>query len=189
MEKANLYDQCRRLFLDGVIDALNGSKSHFDSMQRTAQGTIPINALALDIYPWHGSASLAVRVHSVPFEDRYAIAEWPDFDFANQDTSPLLKNAADFAADTYRNKPEEMELVEAAHFLFLSAAEALLDPSVADTLQSLGINAPKLGDGIGGSSFEYLVLDADETCCANYCEILRSNRTTHRLMAVWNRQD
>jgi len=122
-----------------------------------------------------------------PIEDRYSIADWPDFDFAIERTSPTLKKAAAFAADTYRNKPEKMELSEAAHFLFLSAAEALLDTSVAETLQSLGITAPKLGDGIGGSPFEYLVLDADATYKANYCEIIRSNRTTQRLMAVWNR--
>lgn len=185
MLESNRYEKCRIMFLEGVIDALTLSESYFTSMTPTAQGKSPVNAVALDIYPWHGSVCLAVRVHSVPNEDRYAIADWPDFDFANQETSPKLKDAADFAADCYRNKPEEMDLIEAAHFIFLSGAEALLDPSVADTLQSLGINAPKVGDGIGGSSFEYLVIDADETCRANYCEIIRANRTTARLLELW----
>ncbi|HVW38336.1 MAG TPA: hypothetical protein VHB99_13565 [Pirellulales bacterium] len=186
MLEGNLYDRCRGVFLEGVLDALNRSKAHFESMQRTAKGLIPVNALALDIYPWHGSASLAVRVHAVPSESRYVIADWPNFDFANQDTSPVLKKAADLAADCYRHKPESMELIEAAHFIFLAAAEALLDPSVAETLQTFGIDAPKLGDGICGSHFEYLVLDADETCHSNYCEIVRANRTTDRLMEAWN---
>ena len=189
MGASKKYVQTRNLFRAGVIDALEGAEAHFASMDRTAQGKIPVNAIALDIYPWHGSASLAVRTHSVPDEDRYSIADWPDYDFANQDSSSRLREATNFAFDCYRNKPDSMELTEAAHLIFLAAAEALLDASVSAKLRELGIDAPNLGDGISGSYFEYLVLDADETCGANYCEIIRANRSTARLMDAWNGND
>lgn len=186
MGESNKHAKVRNLFRAGVIDALENATAHFASMQRTAQGKLPINAIALDIYPWHGSASLAVRTRSVPDEDRYAIADWPEYDFANQETSTQLKEAADFAAECYRNKPESMELIDAAHLIFLAAAEALLDASITAKLQDLGIDAPNLADGVSGSHFEYLVLDSDETCRANYCEIVRANRSTARTIAAWN---
>ncbi len=182
----SMYDRCIKLLQEGVLDGLGRSKPYFESIQRDPNGPVPVNALALEIYPWHESICLAVRTRGVPEVYRYAVADWPGYDFVNEGTSPGLKAAAEAVANCYENKPASMELIDAAHLIFLAGAETLLSPEVALMLKSLGVDAPDLGAGISSSPFEFLVLDSDETCKANYCDIIRANRTAARCRDAWN---
>jgi hypothetical protein len=179
------FSACRDTFRRGIIEGLLASEGYIQAIGRTAQGIIPVSAIALDIYPWHAWANLSLRLTSDPMDIRYAIADWPHFDFVNQETCSPIREAAVYAAEVYRNPPASMERIEIAHLIFLAGAEALLDESIAETLNRLGIDAPNLGDGIKGHWFEYLVLDPDGTVRANYCEIVRANRSTDRLIDTW----
>ncbi len=66
------FDVCRDMFRTGIVDALRSSGDYVDSIGHTAKGGVPVNAIALDVYPWQSSTNLSFRLTSDPLEDRYA---------------------------------------------------------------------------------------------------------------------
>jgi hypothetical protein len=69
-----------------------------------------------------------------------------------------------------------------SHIIFLAGAEALLDPKVAELLRCFNIDAPTLQDRFISSSFQYIVVDPDQTLKSNYCDLVLANRVTKRLL-------
>ncbi len=87
--------------------------------------------------------------------------------------------AIEYMVDTYRNPPFEVPSSNhIAHFLFLGAAEALLDSAVVDALLKQNIPAVHYSDDFQNGIFEYMVFDDDNSTINNYCEHILLNRIT-----------
>jgi hypothetical protein len=167
----------------GVLDALQEHASYIAGIPRTAQGGIPMTGLSLELYPWHRYIAMSLRSSS-DVMNRYSSADWEHFEFisSRESGSEPFRTAAVVVTETYDAAGDDLEArKEAAHLIFLAAAEALLEPSVAGALQSMGIEASVFTDRLD-RGFEFMVFDSDETLKANYCEIVRSNRVTRRLL-------
>jgi hypothetical protein len=130
---------------------------------------------------------LSVRTRDESSGDlRYDLAAWKHYEFAGDINSPVLKEVANYCAAVV-NDPQMQDNTgvksqEAAHLLYLAAAEALLAPEVSAILNSLGIEAPTTSDNLQAGYFEFVVLDSDKTLKCNSCEIVRANRVTTRLL-------
>lgn len=76
------------------------------------------------------------------------------------------------------------EAEDLRHVLFMAAAEALLDPEIANILRSYGVDAPDFGSALGGYPFYFYVMDPDEALRVNYCDVVRANRVSARVFKV-----
>jgi len=113
---------------DGVLDALQKHSSHVTAIPRTAQGDIPINGLPLELYPWHRYLAMSLR-GNLEIANRYSQADWEHFEFAssNRSESSRFRAAAALVTQVYdAAKDDPNGRQEAAHLIFLAAAEALL---------------------------------------------------------------
>ena len=184
------FEHCRSLFVDAVTDSLRQSAGYIASAERNGRGELPVTGLSLDVFPDHGDITLSLRLSSdtYDFEKLYSPADWRHFQFVSShehDFAPLQ------AAVAYMRKVYEPfaevdsdEATEIGHLTFLAAAHALLDESVCETLKSLDIDAPLWGGEMFSSRphFEYLVMDDNANIRGNYCEVVRANKITERLL-------
>jgi len=112
---------------------------------------------------------------------------WQHFEFVSSQScrSEALRHAAQVVTQLYESW-DGQKLSEAAHIIFLAAAEALLDERVASLLQEFGVAAQIVNDELRGlrKGVEYMVFDSDKTISANYCEIVLANRVTSRLLEI-----
>src|SRR5262249_17140599 len=104
------------------------------------------------------------------------------FDVVSDRNCPELALAVEFVHAAYVSENSNHIAREMAHMIFLAGAEALLDPSVAEALKELGIDAPVCRDDFMPRYFEYMVFDFDGTYPGNYCELVMANRVTARWM-------
>ncbi len=178
-------DNCREAILAAIIDALHERADYIASIERTPRGDIPVTGLALELFPWHKSLGLSLRLSSdfPQGEFRYDSADWPHFAFTDGCKSPSIEAAVSLVTEIYEqgNQPDN-ELTEMAHLTFMAGAEALLHPSVARLLNECGIDAPDITDHFVSSPFQYIVTDVDQTVKANYCDIVLAGRVTQRLL-------
>lgn len=177
------YDECRALLHQTLMDVLS---EHSDRI-RTLHQAEDIWALSYDVIPWQPFAALSFRVREESQRDlRYDVGGWRNYEFVGNIDSPALKQVADYVAVEVNNSavgdPDGTRSQETAHLIYLAAAEALLAEDVATLLKSLGINVPATSDTLRLSYFEFIVFDDDKTLKANYCELLRANRVTQRLL-------
>ena len=174
------YDECREIFHRALLTALH---EHRDAI-RKLHATEAIWAISYYIIPWQPYISIAFRLSS---ESNYPAslvsADWKYFDFITDRKSQALVSARDFAHEAYESVSDDSKRCQdVAHLIYLAAADALLDPSIATLLQSLGINALEIGDALPRGYFKYIVIDEDKVIKANYCDIVCANRVTRRLL-------
>ena len=178
------YAACRDAILAAIIDALHERAGYIASIERTANGDMPVSGIALELFPWHGALGLSLRLTSdFPLgESQYDSADWPHFDFTNGCKSQSIDVATSLVTAIYnQGKQPNNDLRDMAHMSFLSAAEALLDPKVSRLLNEFGINAPELTDRFVSSPFQYIVIDVDQTVKSNYCDIVLANHVARRV--------
>jgi hypothetical protein len=172
---------------DGLLEALREAAPYISSIERTARGDLPITGLSFELYPWHEYIALSIRGSQASGDGAhwYSQADWEHFEFITSQScrSEAFRRAAETVTELYESW-DEAKLFEAAHIIFLAAAEALLDKGVGSLLQELGVDAQIVGDELTGLSggIEYMVFDSDSTINANYCEIVLANRVTSRLL-------
>lgn len=176
---------CREAILDAILDSLGERADYISSIERTANGRIPVTGIALELMPWHGGLGLSLRLSSdFPLgKSRYDSADWPHFDFTDGCVSPSIRAAITLVERIYSlGKLSGNDRCDFAHLTFLAGAEALLHPRVASALNEFGIDAPTLTDSFVTSPFQYIVTDVDETIKSNYCDIVLANRVVKRLL-------
>src|SRR5258708_6146362 len=85
------FNRCRDLLLQAVIDSFRQRSDFIKSIERTVQGDLAVNGLALEVYPWHEQIAISLRLWSDPSEVRYKPADWPHYAF-------VISSEHDFAA-------------------------------------------------------------------------------------------
>ncbi len=170
-----MIPELREKIFNVVIELLRLSERFFESIPRTARGSIPATGFALDISPWHGILNLSLRMQNdFPIgELRYDITDWEFFDFSSNVACQGRKNLELEIAGYYENYNGDKR--EAAHMIYWAGAEAILSPNVAELLQKYGISAPVVSLFKNGA-FEFIVCDADQTFVGNYCEFVLASR-------------
>lgn len=182
-----LLEKCKTAINTAIVDALNDCSDYIGQIERTGSGDLPVTGIALELFPWHTSLGLSLRTNNdfPAGESRYDSADWEHFDFANGCDLPSIDNAIKLVSELYEmGRGDALKLTETAHLAFVAGAEALLQPSVCDTLNKLEIRAPKLSESFVSSPFQYIVMDGDETVKSNYCDIVLANRVTQRLTPI-----
>jgi hypothetical protein len=177
------YDECRSVLLQALVTVLQDNRERIRALHESEE----IWALAYEIIPWQPFAAFSIRVRDETDGNlRYDLAAWKHYEFACNINTPVLKEIADYcaaavtgpqAADNSGDKSQEV-----AHLIYLAAAEALLAPEVSAFLRPLGINVPVATDTLDLAYLEFVVFDPDKTLKCNYCEIIRANRVTKRLL-------
>ena len=179
------YEICREAILIAIIDAIQERSDYIRAIERTPRGDVPVNGIALEIFPWHNfplGLSLRLCADLSRGEFRYNSADWSHFEFTNGCRSPSIEVATSLITEIYiQGKQSTYELTDMAHLTFMAGADALLNPSVAHLLNEFGIDAPEITNEFVPSPFEYIVVDSDKTIAANYCDIVLANRVTRRL--------
>ena len=160
-----------------VVTGINSKIDAILNIPKTVRGDSKINGIALDIAPWMPSLSLSIRItDDWPMgKFRYSCADWHYGYFIDLMASESGVRASAKFSEIYENT-DCADLRVGAHLIFHSAAEALLDHTVAGALQGAGLNAPKLGAEFPTPIFEYIVIDPDQGIPANYVDIVLSNR-------------
>lgn len=174
------YDDCRDVFYHALMSAL---QEHSDSICKLHE-TEELWAISYDIIPWHPYIAIAFRIRSESdYPTSIVSAGWKHSEFIGEYNCESLLPPRNFAHQAYgsvADSPKQCQ--EVAHLIYLAAADALLDPGVAIHLQSLGIDAPVIGDTLPWNYFKYIVIDEDRVIQANYCDIVRANRVTRKLL-------
>lgn len=179
------FTACREAIRIAIFDALKECEQYIASIERTARGDSCVSGIALELFPWHGSLGLSLRLTSdFPLGGfRYDSADWIHYNFTNDCKSPSIDAAIALVTQIYHSGKESGDtLCEMAHLTFMAGAEALLAPQVSGLLNQFGIGAPLITDTFISSPFQYIVMDVDQTVKSNYCDIVLANRITRRLL-------
>jgi hypothetical protein len=139
----------------------------------------------LELSPWNGGFGLSLRLTAdYPMGGyRYESGDWVHSCFTEGCEAPSIETACSIVARFYeRAAALSIKKTEMGHLTFLAGAEALLDLTVAKSLNGLGIRAPELKDTFVTSAFDYIVMDEDETVKSNYCDMVIANRVADRLL-------
>ena len=171
-------------FRDALIRTLRAAAPHFESWPTTPRGGLNLSGLSLDLFVQHGYVQISLRLR----EERELggdIGSWANQGFLSSKDGPcdeeltaIVSSIEQFSGNA-KGSPEDIR-----HLLFVAAAEALLAPEVANTLQTYGVNAPKFGASLGGYPFYFYVMDPDEALRVNYCDVIRANRATARVLGA-----
>lgn len=173
------FAECRKVLHRALVEALAENSGRIRELQKTEE----IWAISYDILPWDPYVGIAFRVKSESGHDSSLNSSgWNHSHFIEDISCKHLKPARDYTHTAYGSASGGLSSQEIAHLIFLAAADALLDESIASLLQSFGVNAPVIEDSLAGGYFKFVVLDDDGTIKANYCDIIRSNRVTRRLL-------
>ncbi len=177
------FDKCRAFLHKSLMTVLQKHGTAIRGLHESED----IWALSFDIIPWQPFAALSFRAKDESQGDlRYDVGGWRHHEFLGDINEPLLKKVAEYSREivSYPDSDDDegTSSQEAAHLLYLATATALLESDVAMYLNSLGINAPNASNTLSSSYFEFIVFDEDKCLKANYCEIVRANRVTKRLL-------
>lgn len=190
------YDWHRgtKLFLNAILNSLQQRADYIRAIERNGRGEMPIDGIAFDVHPDYGYVALSLR-ESKGLSLSWNSADWPHFEFVNSQQhkyDPLMEAVSHMRA-CYEPYAQSTTYhgVEIRHLMMVSAAFALIDPAVADLLRSFEIEAATWDGRMYPDPryFEYVVLNAMESDRLNYCELMRQNLITTRLMgAAWDAQ-
>ena len=191
------YARCCELFRAGILDVLEHCIPQLRAIVGDGQGMFAINGVALGVLPWFGQAVLAFRVQADSKIGGYGgWQHFDDFEFLCLEHGGPLGAAALFAREVLENPPEGLDGQQLAHLIFLASAEALMSEAfrsrfyaILDSIQGESTfsgqfsfdNSYSADDGW----FQYFVFDADGTCRANYCDIVRANLVTQVALPLW----
>jgi hypothetical protein len=172
------FEACVDVLKRAAIEALTENSDAIRELHQTE----PLWALSFDVIAWQPYVGLAFRLESESgLGASTNSADWKHSHFIEDIRSRPLSAAAKYVHDIYQNTKEDIRQ-ETLHLIILAAAHAILDRRVAQTLQSMGIEAPEIGDRLEGTYFKYFVMDSDELIRANYCDIVRANRATRHVL-------
>ncbi|QDU96613.1 hypothetical protein [Lignipirellula cremea] len=184
------YARCQELFRLGLLDALEICRPHVERMMEEgelsndASHEHAVRGIALDIFPWFTQAAIALRVRSDP--ETPHLAKWRHYDFFSDliiVESEAMGEAAQYAADVWKDPPAGVEMGDAAHLTFLAGAEALLDDSVQEKLcRILRVDR----DSVLAEMMKYYLFHPDMTCESNYCDIVRMWRIKEQNQKLWS---
>jgi hypothetical protein len=176
------FDECRAVLHRSLMDAL----SEHSQAIRELNSAERLMAISYDILPWDPYIGVAFRLESETGTDPpLGPADWQHSHFIEDLDCPALHPARDYTQQLYTEigGGGGTSAQEIAHLIYLAAADAILDESVATLLESAGVQAPFVGSSLPwGHSFTYMVLDEDKVIKANYCEIVVANRVAQRLL-------
>ena len=179
------YDYCKQCVQDGIIHALQLKSQYIQDIQKSKDYQSRIISLSFDVYPWHQYVALSIRLNSDTVENNPA--DWLHFEFISTiecDSIPF-KKAAEYIAQQYELAEEQgISARDMAHLLFLASAEALLSSDVIILLQSMGLNIEASEDPLDSQLVKLCVWDVDESIPTNYCDIIRANRATARILKL-----
>ena len=180
------HKECR----DVLFQALTGALADHIKLVRSLEEEIGLCAISYDILPWSPFIAISFRTadDGSDHETRYRPAEdtWSGYELigernARDRLAPALSyvNSVYLSADETDCGGQEMN-----HLIQWSAADALLDPKVAQLLQACDVPASEVTDQIPYrefAEFEYVVVDEDRVFNGNYCEMLCAMRVARRL--------
>jgi hypothetical protein len=174
------YDECCVVLHRALMDALTENRKAIRALNKTE----PLWAVSYEILPWDPYIGVAFRLES---ESGHGAslnsAEWKHSHFIEDISTKALIPAKDYVHQAYLTvSGDGNRSQEVAHLIFLAEATALLENSVATLLQSVGIDAPTIGDSLPWNYFKYIVSDGDGVIKANYCDIVCANRVSRRLL-------
>ena len=174
------YEECRQVLHHSLMSALGARRDVIRELHKVEE----FWALSYDILPWDPYVGVAFRLESESGHDASMNSGgWKHSHFIEDISDTELISAREYIHSAYmRAASDGKGGQEAAHLIFLAAADALLDHSVALLLQECGINAPVIGDVLPWNYFKYIVIDEDGVIKANYCDIVCANRVTRRLL-------
>lgn len=180
----DLIDNLAASFREALIRTLRAAAPHFANWPATPRGGPNLSGLSLDLFIQHGYVQISMRLS----EERQLggdIGAWANQGYlsslngpCDEELGPMVELIERFMAS---GEGSEEDL---RHLLFVAAAEALLDAEVAAVLRTFGISAPSFGSSLGGAPFYYYVMDPDEALRMNYCDLVRANRVTARVLAA-----
>ena len=172
--------ECRKVLHNDLMNALTAKREAIRDLHKVEE----LWAISYDIIPWDPYIGIAFRLESESgFNASLKSGDWKHSHFIEDCTSKELVPARDYVHAQFQSAGDDGKRAqEMAHLIFLAAADALLDESVALLLQSAQINAPVIGDTLPCNYFKYIVIDEDGVIKANYCDIVCANRVTKRLL-------
>ncbi len=177
-------EQLAQSFRDDLVAALKAAAPHFEALPVTPRGHRSHSGLSLDLFIQHGYVQVSLR-EADERQLQGNIGDWANQGFLSSRSGPCdeeLGRLASTIASVDANWQGESH--DLRHLLFVAAARALLDPQVAELLRSHRINAPCHAAELGGHPFAFYVMDPDEMLRANYCDIVRAQRITARILDI-----
>ena len=170
-------------FRDALVSALKAAAPHFKDWPVDRSGTRDISAMSLDRFVQFGYVQVSFRRR----EERETggdIGSWANQGYLSSKDGPCDEELAPIVSTSKQFMTSaDGAAKDLRHVLFLAAAEALLDPQVATLLQGHEVDAPDFGDSLGGYPFTFYVMDPDEALRVNYCDVIRANRVTARVIS------
>ncbi|MGC4087786.1 MAG: hypothetical protein QM756_07795 [Polyangiaceae bacterium] len=162
-----------------LLDVLGRNEAKMRALPRNGRGEVDVAGMSLDIFPWHSSAQLSFRStdESLDPATRYDVAAWELFNFisSSDGSSTMFDDTVKELGQTYGGAVDQQRSW-LAHLCFLAAAEALLGQPVLAMLEQYGLD-------VDSRAFELIVEDSDRGIRCNYCELVRANRLTQRILA------
>ncbi len=184
------YDYCRSLFYRSLNDAISERSDEIRSLEakyRTSWCS-GLGGLSLDVLPWWPMVTLSFRTaEDDKREIRYSPADWKGYQFISEvNAEKAIAPALDYVDRMYKSVSDDpARCQEINHLIYLAAADALLDPSVAKLLQSCNAKASVIENQLPYREFawfEYIVVDVDKVFNLNYCQLICANRVSQRLV-------
>ena len=179
----------RKLLVRAVTDSLRRRADFIRSLKRTGRGDMPIDGIAFDLHPDHGYIALSLRENDSVYRSQNS-ADWAHFEFVSSQEHdfPPLHDALAYIVQAYGPYAEAAtnRATELQHLILLAAADALTAPSVAKLLRSFDIEAAVWDHRTfpDPGYFDYVVSDANGDVRLNYCELVRANRISRRLLGT-----
>jgi hypothetical protein len=120
-------------------------------------------------------------------EIRYSPPDWKGYQFiGGVNSEKSIAPALDYVDQMSKGVSDDPDRAqEMNHLIYLAAADALLDPSVAKLLQSCNAKASVIENQLPYREFawfEYVVVDVDQVFKMNYCQLICANRVARRLV-------
>ena len=177
------YDTCRDVLLRSLTEALEQQADRIRELEaRTRADGRALNGMSFDVLPWHPTITVSFRSSADSEQFRYEPGDWQGYALIGpHNAAKPLAPAMQIVGAAYVLAGDEVGQ-ESNHLIQLAAADAILDPKVAQLLQECGVRASIITDSIPYGLFEFVVVDEDRVFRANYCEIVVAMRVARRLL-------
>jgi hypothetical protein len=184
------YDHCRSLLCRSVNDAISEHAEEIRSLEAKYRKDWcgGLWGLSLDVLPWWPMVTLSFRTsEDDKSEIRYSPPDWKGYQFiGGVNSEKSIAPALDYVDQMSKGVSDDPDRAqEMNHLIYLAAADALLDPSVAKLLQSCNAKASVIENQLPYREFawfEYVVVDVDQVFKMNYCQLICANRVARRLV-------
>ncbi|MAG94332.1 MAG: hypothetical protein CMJ48_11350 [Planctomycetaceae bacterium] len=180
------HNECRSVLFESLLSALSAHANlirELESEHRT-EWRSGICALSYDILPWQAFIAIDFctasddypAVKLTPADDCWSGYELIGVHNAEEQLTPAI----DYVFNLHQTYPDSRELY---HLIWMAAADALLDPKIAEVLRSAGLAVDAAADEMPDSSkITHVVTDMDRVFEGNYCEMIVAQRVMSRLL-------